>query len=199
MLDFVDHAHAALAQPANDAVAGPRPAAAPGRAHDGARPQHLLVARHEGKARRASGAAARFLPSTIALWLVPDKEGPRTAVRGFARYRTVWTSGDRRVPPMMAQARVSTLRHLTVGAAGILNRNDVAPVHWDPNRDGFVTEGVRTRPRAAKYFAMWDTPKWGIIAGTYSVGFGQRLVFDTSRRYTPTATTSMTRSIAAPT
>ena len=32
---------------------------------------------------------------------------------------------------------------------------------------------------------MWDDDKWGVIAGTYRIGFAQRLTFDNSGRYTP--------------
>lgn len=127
----------------------------------------------------------RTLESIAAFLVVPDPGGEITTVRGFARYRTVWTVEDHRVPPMALQARVSTFRNLTVGAAGLLDRNRLAPVTWDPNRGALVSEGRKTQPRLVKFFAQWDTPRWGIIAGTYSIGFGQRLVFDTSGRYTP--------------
>jgi hypothetical protein len=86
---------------------------------------------------------------------------------------------------MSLQARVSTLRHLTVGAAAVLDRNRLDDVTWDPNREALSSPGFQTTPRLPKYFAKWETPKWGVIAGTYNIGFGQRLVFDTTGRYTP--------------
>ncbi len=127
----------------------------------------------------------RKLQAIAAFLIVPGEEGSEAAVRGFVRYQTIWTVEDKRAPPMALQARVSALRHLTVGAAAVLDRNRLAPVTWDPNRDGLSSSGPRTRPRVPKYYAQWDTPQWGIIAGTYTIGFGQRLVFDTSGRYTP--------------
>ncbi|MGH1344795.1 MAG: helix-hairpin-helix domain-containing protein [Nannocystales bacterium] len=133
----------------------------------------------------AGALPRRKLASIAAFLLVPAPEGSKTGVRGQVRYRTVWTSEDDRVPPMLLQTRVSMLRHLTVGAAAVLDRNRLENAVWDPNRDALTTNGPRTTARVPKYFAQWDTPKWGIIGGTYNIGFGQKLVFDTTGRYTP--------------
>ncbi|MEM6292578.1 MAG: hypothetical protein AAGA54_14995 [Myxococcota bacterium] len=128
--------------------------------------------------RRKLEAIAPFL-------IVPKPEGSAAAVRGQVRYQTIWTAEDDRAPPMALQARVSTLRHLTVGATALLDRNRLDDVSWDPNRDALSSTGPRTTARVPKFFAQWDTPEWGVIAGTYTIGFGQRLVFDTTGRYTP--------------
>jgi hypothetical protein len=132
----------------------------------------------------AAGVLSRRELRALAPFLVAPPRA-RGAPTGFVRYRTVWTLEDRRVPPMALQARVSALHHFTVGAAALLDRDRLAPVTWDPNRDAFVTDGPRVRPRAPKYFAQWETPTWGVIVGTYAIGFGQRLVFDTTGRATP--------------
>ncbi len=133
----------------------------------------------------AGALSRRNLESIAAFLLVPAPEGSKAGVRGRVRYQTIWTSEDDRAPPMLLQARVSTLRHLTVGAVAVLDRNRLENAVWDPNRDALTSEGPRTTPRLPKYFAQWDTPKWGVIAGTYNIGFGQRLTFDTTSRYTP--------------
>lgn len=133
----------------------------------------------------AGAISRRKLESIAAFLLVPAPEGSKAGVRGEVRYKTVWTSEDDRVPPMLLQTRVSMLRHLTVGAVGVLDRNRLQNATWDPNRDALTSAGPRTTVRLPKYFAQWDTPKWGVIAGTYNIGFGQKLVFDTTGRYTP--------------
>ncbi len=133
----------------------------------------------------AGAITRKKLESVAAFLLVPAPEGSKAGVRGRVRYQTIWTSEDDRVPPMLLQARVSTLRHLTVGAVAVLDRNRIENAVWDPNRDALVSAGPRPTPRVPKYFAQWDTPKWGVIAGTYNIGFGQRLTFDTTSRYTP--------------
>lgn len=134
----------------------------------------------------AAGVLPRPLVASLAPFLVVGvTEPPMTATRGFVRYRTAWTVDDDRVPPMSLQARVSTARDLTLGVAAVLDRDRIAPPVWDPNRDALTSTGTRVRPRLAKYYARWETDQWGIIGGTYRIGFGQRLVFDTSGRYTP--------------
>ncbi|MBV1857001.1 MAG: helix-hairpin-helix domain-containing protein [Nannocystaceae bacterium] len=133
----------------------------------------------------AGALSRRKLESIAAFLLVPAPEGSKAGVRGHVKYQTIWTAEDDRAPPMQLSARVSTLRHLTVGAVAVLDRNRLENAVWDPNRDALVSQGPRTTPRLPKYFAQWDTPKWGVIAGTYNIGFGQRLTFDTTSRYTP--------------
>ena len=86
---------------------------------------------------------------------------------------------------MYLQARVNTLRHLTVGFAGSLDRGRVANVAYDPSRDALTADEPLPRVRLPKYFAQWEDDKWGVIAGTYRIGFGQRLTFDSTNRYTP--------------
>ena len=136
--------------------------------------------------------AADVIPERILLSIAPflvlggeHAKAPLRGARGFVRYRTVWSNGDTKVPPMLLQGRVNTARHLTIGGAVILDRNRIAPPVWDPNRNALTSTGEQVRPRVAKVFARWETDKWGIIGGTYRIGFGQRLVFDTSGRYTP--------------
>ncbi|MEM7152147.1 MAG: helix-hairpin-helix domain-containing protein [Myxococcota bacterium] len=128
--------------------------------------------------RRKLAAIASFL-------LVPDAKGSRGAVHGLVRYRMTYVAQDPRVPPMALQARVRAFGNLTVGGAAVLEPQLLAPVRWDPNRAALVAEGDQVRPRVPKLFAQWETDRWGVIAGTYRIGFGQRLTFDNSRRYTP--------------
>ncbi|MCA9706614.1 MAG: hypothetical protein KDK70_12245, partial [Myxococcales bacterium] len=127
----------------------------------------------------------RKLASLAAFLLVPDADRPRQAVHGLVRYRTTYVAQDPRVPPMALQARVEALSSLTVGAAGLLDPRRLGGVRWDPNRDALIADPDAPRPVLPKAFAQWNTDRWGIIAGTYRIGFGERLTFDDSRRYTP--------------
>lgn len=136
----------------------------------------------------AAGVVSQRILVSIAPFLLVSGEkakAPLRGARGFVRYRTMWSNGDDRVPPMALQGRVTTARHLTVGGAFVLDRNRIAAPQWDSNRQALTSTGEQVRPRVAKIFARWETDKWGIIGGTYRIGFGQRLVFDTSGRYTP--------------
>ncbi len=139
-------------------------------------PANLVVA--GAISRRKLAAIAPFI-------LMPRPDKARIGVDGFARYEVLYAPGDRIAPPMFLQARVQTLRHLTVGIAAGLARSRVANVAYDPARDALSADAPRPSLRLPKYFAQWDTETWGVIAGTYRIGFGQRLVFDTTDRYTP--------------
>lgn len=123
---------------------------------------------------------------SIAMFIVVVEPGRRlSATNGFVRYQTAWTPLDGRVPPMAIQARINTLRNLTVGMAAVLPRNRLGPVGWDENRQAMTALPASPIPQIPKFYAMWDQSSWGVIAGTYRVGFGQRLTFDNSGRYTP--------------
>ena len=139
-------------------------------------PANLVVA--DAISRRKLAAIAPFI-------MGPPKDNAKIGVSGFAKYEVVYAPGDTVAPPMFLQARINTLRHLTVGFAGGLERSRVSNVVYDPARDSLSADGPRARLRLPKYFAQWDTENWGVIAGTYRIGFAQRLVFDTTNRYTP--------------
>lgn len=128
---------------------------------------------------------ARKLASIAAFLQVGDAPGKRAPVTGFAQYQTIWTARDDRVPPMALRARITTLRHLTLGMAGVVTRNQPGVASWDPNRNGLIADAPAARVRLPKAFVQWDTPEYGVIAGSYRIGFGQRLTFDNSGRYTP--------------
>ncbi|MEM9457144.1 MAG: hypothetical protein AAGF11_23400 [Myxococcota bacterium] len=127
----------------------------------------------------------RKLAALAAFLLVPGPEGQRGTVHGFVRYRMTYVAGDRRVPPMALQGRLSALGGLTVGGAALLDPRRLGPAAWDPNREALLADPDAPRPHVPKLYAKWETPRWGVIAGTYRIGFGQRLTFDNSRRYTP--------------
>lgn len=127
----------------------------------------------------------RKLASIASFLVVPDPDASRGGVHGQIRYRMTYVAGDPRVPPMALQARVTALGNLTAGVAALLDPQRLGTVSWDPNRAALVAEPEAVRPRLPKAFVQWNTARWGIIAGNYRIGFGQRLTFDDSRRYTP--------------
>ncbi|MCX4245245.1 hypothetical protein [Paraliomyxa miuraensis] len=127
----------------------------------------------------------RKLAAIAAFLLVPDPTAKGGGVSGRIRYRMTYAAQDPRVPPMALQARIKALGNLTMGVAAMLDPQRMGPVSHDPNRDALLAEPYGLRPRLPKAFVQWDTARWSLIAGTYRAGFGQRLTFDNSRRYTP--------------
>ncbi len=137
----------------------------------------------------SSGTLTKELLLSIAPFLVVSEPGEPATVstRARIRYRTTFVAGDETVPPMMLAGNLSTLRHLDAGVIGVLTRNTLGEVRAEPNsfRDGLsaAPPGVKLQP--AKYFAQWKDSHLHLVAGTYRIGFGQRLVFDNTGRYVP--------------
>jgi hypothetical protein len=133
-------------------------------------------------------AAAGVLPPDKARAIRPflrDKVRPLQQTEGWARLQVRRSVGDAGGPATALQARVRTLQHLTVGAAAVGTRHRLAGVAYDPVRDSLAADAPRYRPVVPKYYAWWDTPDASAIVGTYRIGFGQRLTFDTTSHYAP--------------
>jgi len=107
------------------------------------------------------------------------------ALAGQLRYRTIFTSADTRPPPMALELRVDLFERLEIGLVSVLSRNRVNAVRFDPVRDALSAAPPRTRVELPKAYVYRESPHWEVIAGTYRIGFGQRLVFDNTGRFTP--------------
>jgi len=135
----------------------------------------------------AAGALDAGLADSIrAFVIVRSLEVPKSETDGFMRVQARWSGRYDRLPPAAAvQARVKTLRNLDVGAVGVLTRNDVRRVRWDPDRQALTAEPERVRFVVPKLYAEWEDEKWEVVVGTYRIGFGQRLIFDVTDQITP--------------
>lgn len=105
--------------------------------------------------------------------------------RGWVNTFTRAASADDQAPPVGLRARVMVGRRLTVGLAASLTRLRIGAPTWDPNRDGLIADEAAVRPHVPKFFVRYRGDDLDLIAGTYRVGFGQRLTFDNSADYTP--------------
>ncbi|MEZ4450285.1 MAG: helix-hairpin-helix domain-containing protein [Nannocystaceae bacterium] len=123
---------------------------------------------------------------SIASFLVISDFGRRLrSTSGRIRYRLAFSQKDRLIPPMALDGQIQTARHLSLGFAALVNRLRPGDVRWDPQREALNAIAEKPQIRIPKFYAMWDTDRWAIIAGTYRIGFGQRLTFDNTRNYTP--------------
>jgi hypothetical protein len=118
------------------------------------------------------------------LW-VREPDAPLFQTKGRFRYMTTLVVGDTEVPSMVLSGRVSTLKNLDVGVVGVLTRNRLSDVVYDPNRDALSAETPAPQVHVPKFYLQWETRKWHLAAGTYRIGFGQRLTFDNTTWYTP--------------
>jgi hypothetical protein len=114
-----------------------------------------------------------------------DARRKLTATHGWVRYLTAWSQEDDIAPPMVIQARITTLRQLSLGISGFVTRQRPGEPVWDPNREALIADQMAVRFNVPKFYAQWDTDRFGVILGTYRIGFGQRLTFDNTDRYTP--------------
>jgi len=135
----------------------------------------------------AAGALEANLAGAIrAFVIVRSLDVLKSETDGFMRVQARWSGRYDRLPPAAAvQARVMTLRNLDVGAVGVLMRNNVHRVRWDPDRQALTAEPERVRFVVPKLYAEWEDEKWEVVVGTYRIGFGQRLTFDVTDQITP--------------
>jgi hypothetical protein len=131
-------------------------------------------------------SADKFASIAPFLW-VREPDPPLFQTRGRLRYLTTLVAGDTEVPSMVLIGRVSTLKNLDVGVVGVLTRNRLSDVVYDPNanRDALSAETPSPQLHVPKFYLQWETPEWHLAAGTYRIGFGQRLTFDNTTWYTP--------------
>lgn len=117
--------------------------------------------------------------------VVRDPTAGRLAIRGFAHAQARFTIGDDLAPPIGLRARVLAGKDVTAGVAASLTRLRVGGAVYDPNRDALIVEEPGLTPQLAKAYVAYETDDVQAIAGTYRIGFGQRLTFSNASDYTP--------------
>ena len=127
----------------------------------------------------------RKLVAIAPFLVISDDDRTALEVKGRVRFDTRWAAGDEGIPPLGLRTRLETLRNLTLGFAGVLTRNRVDDVVYDAARDALNAQGQRERMEIPKFYAKWETDDFGIVAGTYRIGFGQRLTFDNTDQIAP--------------
>jgi hypothetical protein len=135
----------------------------------------------------AAGALEQDLARSIrAFIIVRDSSTARSPTKALLRLQARWTGRYDRLPPAFAlQARVRTLSNLDMGVAATLTRNALGRVRWDSGRDALIAEPESVRLEVPKLYVEWDDERWKVVAGTYRIGFGQRLTFDVTGRIAP--------------
>ncbi len=123
----------------------------------------------------------------ISSFIIVSAPDDRLKVRGWMQFGTRWapSDGDDYLPPFMTRGRFTTLKHLRMGYAATLTRLRIGDPIYDPNRGSLVAAPRSLQAHLPKAYVMWEDKDLSLVAGTYRAGFGQRLVFDNSSRYTP--------------
>jgi len=134
----------------------------------------------------ATALAPNLARSMRAFIIVREPSVARSQTNALLRFRARWTGRYDRLPPAFAlQARVQTLGNLDTGLAAALTRNGLHRVRWDSSRNALSAEPEGVRFEVPKLYVEWDDELWEVVAGTYRIGFGQRLTFDVTDQVTP--------------
>lgn len=120
-----------------------------------------------------------------AFLIIEDRERGRYEPHGMVQVATRASQVDDTVPPMMLRARVRAGKELSAGLAAVLTRRRIGDVTWDPNRDALIADPAGAQAHLPKAYVRYRSDKLDAIAGTYRIGFGERLTFDTASDYTP--------------
>ena len=115
----------------------------------------------------------------------PMRHGDGNA-SGVGRVQVRMSGAQDRYPPASAaQARVLGPRNLDIGMLAVLERNRVRKVRYDPSREALSAEPPTAFFGVPKLYLQWKEERWSLIVGTYRIGFGQSLVFDTTDQLGP--------------
>lgn len=133
-----------------------------------------------------SGVLTQEKLLSIAAFLIVRQPGENpAALHGTVRVMTRMSYKDKLAPPIGLRARFTAYRHLTAGLAATTTRLWVGDPTYDPNRDALIVDPHSYQVHVPKAFVKWETDDINVIAGSFRAGFGQRLVFDNTRHYTP--------------
>ncbi len=126
--------------------------------------------------------------------VVVDPAGARVGfpLRGTYRAMAAYTASDADAPPAFLQAKVHGPFGFSAGFGVVTSRRSPGSPFLDPFRLGadglpgtLTVSAPRYTPSIPKLYLEWRGGKVRIIAGTFRLGFGERLTLDDTTRYTP--------------
>jgi hypothetical protein len=158
--------------------------------------RELVQGRLRDPAELVAGGALtpeKLLAISAFLIVSERRDGKPLGAQGFVRVMTrssphdfnPYAPQDPFLPPLSLRGRVTAARHLTAGFALTTTRNRIGEPVFDPNRGVMVADAPRYDVVLPKAYIKYENDKVSAVLGTYRAGFGQRLVFDNSARYTP--------------
>ncbi|MBX3155865.1 MAG: helix-hairpin-helix domain-containing protein [Deltaproteobacteria bacterium] len=133
----------------------------------------------------AAGVISEDKLLAIAAFITVSGPDSKLGVKGFLRAQTRWSLRDSGVPPFALRGRFTVQRKVTAGFAAVLTRLQVGDPVYDPNRNALTADRPGLRAHLPKVYLKYDDDEGTLIAGSFRAGFGQRLVFDNTNKYTP--------------
>lgn len=133
----------------------------------------------------AAGALSSEELRAIAAFLVPSRDPGARGVRGWVRGMSRFAVRDPLLPPIALRGRLSTSDHVRAGFAASFRRLEIGAPVFDPNRGALLADRRGYGAAPPKVYLAYEDDDGAAIAGSFRAGFGQRLVFDNTRHYTP--------------
>ncbi len=133
----------------------------------------------------AAGVLSEDKLLAISAFIIVSQSRDKYALKGWARLMTRWAPGDDELPPFALRGRFTAMKHLQFGISAAFTRLEVDSPKYDPNRGALIAGRPGYRVQVPKVFVKWEDEEATVIGGSFRAGFGQRLVFDNSNRYTP--------------
>ncbi|HCF58787.1 MAG TPA: hypothetical protein DFS52_12460 [Myxococcales bacterium] len=123
----------------------------------------------------------------IAPFLVVTDADPRRAATfgGRAQYGIGWSNGDDSMSPMYLRGRVKGPYGLSAGLLALTTRRRLGELEYDAARKALSAPRPGYAFHLPKLFLEWDKARYGVIVGSYRIGFGERLTLDNTTKYTP--------------
>lgn len=105
--------------------------------------------------------------------------------RGFGRGENGIDGTRERAAGPQAALRLSGRGMTGFGAGLLLTHRRRMNVFWDQGRGALVTDGPRDRPDLDDLYLFAGYGPWAVVVGSYQVGFGERLTFDSTDQRDP--------------
>lgn len=121
----------------------------------------------------------------IAPFIRLDPAKPKLPVSGRLRLTSRYTADDGMAPPGLLSADLKFPAKLSAGAMVVTTRRSVLTPTYDTPTDTLATGGFAYLPHLPRFYGQWKNGDFRLVAGTFTLGFAERLVLDNTRRVTP--------------
>lgn len=121
----------------------------------------------------------------IAPFIRIDAGRPLLPVSGKIHLATRFTTTDNVPPPGMLTARIKGPLDLTAGFMMFTTRRRADAPTYDPVNDALMSKGFLYQAQLPRVFVQWKPGNARLVAGTFTIGFAERLTLDNTRRVTP--------------
>ncbi|WP_241758781.1 hypothetical protein [Pyxidicoccus parkwayensis] len=140
-----------------------------------------LLLRH-GESQSAVSGLTEEEERRLASFLVKREPGRLT---GDARLLMAFAASDSLLPPAALQVRASGVAGVRTGVLVSLARRRLGMLRRDAARRALVVDAPGAAVLLPKFYAQWSGERASVLAGTYRLGFGQRLTLDTTSLPSP--------------